>query len=59
MVIKSARLMKAAIKVESLSQEVKDLIAGGGISSTPAAGKKKILNIYWDPDTGEIVVGTE
>ena len=51
--------MKAGIKVESLSQDVIDLISGGGIASIPTAGKKKILNIYWDPDTGEIVVGTE
>jgi len=62
MVIKSARLMKAGIKIETLHQEIIDLIGTGGtggIVSTPPTGKKKVLNLYWDPDTQEIVVGTE
>ncbi len=29
------------------------------IQSKPPAGKKKVKNIYWDPDTKEIVVDYE
>ena len=32
---------------------------GGGILSNPPPGKKKIVNMYWDQDTQEIVVVTE
>ena len=30
-----------------------------GIRSDPPPGKKRIRNIYWDPDTKEIVVDVE
>lgn len=29
--------------------------AGEGIPSTPPAGQKKIINVYWDNDTEEFV----
>ncbi len=32
---------------------------GGGSISNPPEGKTAITNIYWDPDTQEIVITTE
>ncbi len=35
---------------------VHEYTPGGGSISNPPGGKKAITNIYWDPDTNEIVV---
>ena len=31
----------------------------GGIPSTPPTGKKKIINVYWDENTQEVVIEYE
>ena len=34
-------------------------MVGGGLESNPPTGKKKIINIYWDQDTEEVVIEIE
>lgn len=42
-----------------LGSALNDPPGEGGIPSNPPSGKKKITNVYWDPDTEEIVVDHE
>lgn len=43
----------------SMGKKLDNKIVSGGIPSTPPSGKKKVLNIWWDPDTQELVFDKE
>jgi len=49
----------SGLDADTLRGKTDTEIGGSGIQSNPPAGKKKITNYYWDPDTKELVVETE